>query len=52
MSDDKKEPVCIINKTIKKINLAGTVIDYKNVVVQGKNMKETKKVFHGEWKNE
>lgn len=47
MADEK--PVCVINKTEKKINMAGTSFDYKNLVVQGLTMKETKKVFDEEW---
>ena len=43
------KPVCVINKTEKKINLAGTSFDYKNMIVQGITMKETKKVFDEEW---
>ena len=47
MADDK--PVCVINKTEKKIGVNGTSFDYKNLVVQGLTMKETKKVFDEEW---
>jgi len=50
MADAK--PVCVINKTEKKIGINGQTFDYKNLVVQGLTMKETKEVFDEEWKKE
>jgi len=47
-----EKPVCIINKTEKKIGVNGTVFEHKNLVVQGLTMKETKEVFDEEWKKE
>ena len=44
------KPVCVINKTEKKIGANGQSYDYKNLVVQGLTMKETKEVFDEEWK--
>ena len=42
---------CVINKTEKVIGINGNTFDFKNLVVQGLTMKETKKVFDEEWKN-
>lgn len=50
MADNK--PACVINKTEKKINMAGTAFEYKNLIVHGITMKETKEVFDEEWKKE
>lgn len=50
MSDEKA--VCVINKTEKKINKVGDAYEFKNLIVQRLTMKETKKVFDEEWKNE
>jgi len=47
MADEK--PVYVINKTEKKINMAGTTFEYKNLVIHGLTMEETKKVFDEEW---
>jgi len=48
MTEDNK-PVCIINKTKKKIGPNGESFDYKNLVVQGLTMDETKKAFDERW---
>jgi len=42
--------VCVINKTEKVIGINGNTFDYKNLVVQGLTMEETKRVFDEEWK--
>lgn len=47
-----EKPVCVINKTEKKISASGDSFDYKNLIVQGLTMKETKEVFDEQWKKE
>lgn len=48
MNEDKNIS-CVINKTIKKIGISGNCYEFKNVIVQGLTMEETKKVFDEEW---
>jgi len=45
----EQKPVCIINKTEKKISPNGTSYDLKTLIVQGQTMKEVKEVFDEEW---
>jgi len=49
-TDTKTDSMCMIQKTEKRINATGTAFDIKTLLVQGKDMKETKKVFDDEWK--
>lgn len=47
-----EERVFVINKYKRKRGINGTILEEQSLIVQGKTMKETEKMFDKRWENE